>query len=101
NPDGGTEVVARNGDTDPVGIQPLGHMAEEGTVQRLPVAAMNEHHDGATTVAGKEIDPVACTRSIANRTRRVALAIGGRVLGPTGDQRGILRDPRPVVVFDL
>ena len=45
-----------------MGVQPGGEMTEERTVERLPVAAVNEDHDWALTAAGKEIDPVALAR---------------------------------------
>src|SRR5713101_6160452 len=62
---------------------------------------MNENDDLAVVITGKEIDPVTRPRTIGNGARRMPLAIGCRVTCPAGDQRGVLRNPRPVVVFDL
>src|ERR1700682_2642017 len=99
--DTGAKVIAWNCDADPLGVQPFGEVAEKGTVQRLPVAAMNENDDRAFIIAGKEINSVPRTGTVGNRARRVPLAIGGRVFCPTGDNRRVLRNPRPVVVFEL
>src|SRR5216684_5928418 len=96
-----TKIVARNGDANAMGIQSSGEMAEKRTVQRLPVTAMNKNDNGALVITGKEIDPVTRAGTIGNGARGMLLAIGGRVTCPTGDQRGVLRNPRPVVVFDL
>src|ERR1700687_5795155 len=62
---------------------------------------MNENDDRAFVVAGKEINAVAWARPIGNRARGVLLAISRGVSCPTGHNRGGLRNPRPVVVFDL
>ncbi len=96
-----TKVVARNGHAHPMGIQPAGKMAEKRTVQRLPVTAMYENNDRAIIVARKQIDRVPRRWTVGNGTRSAAFAIGRRVARPTGDQRRVLRNPRPVVVFDL
>ena len=74
-----TEVVARHGDRDAVRVQPARAVAEEGAVERLPVAAMDEHHD-RPVAAVKDVDGVAAAGSIGQRARRVLLAIGRRVL---------------------
>src|ERR1700730_5724900 len=95
------KVVAWNRDARSMGIQPSGEMAEKRTVQRLPVTAMNENDDRAVVITGKEIDPVTRAGTIGNGPRRMPLTIGCGVTCPAGDQRGVLRDPRPVVVFDL
>src|ERR1700694_1969415 len=97
----GAEVIAWNCDADLVGIQPSGEMAERGTVERLPVTPVNENDDRASIIAGKEINRIACTGTIRNRARGTPRAIGCRVSCPTGHNRGVLRNPRPVVVFDL
>src|SRR5258708_14364143 len=96
-----TKVIARNCDTDPLGVQSSRKVAEGGTVQRLPVAAMNENHDRAFTITGKEINDVSLARTVGNGARGVPLAIGCRVFCPTGEYRGGFRNPRPVVLFDL
>src|SRR5260370_36995257 len=82
-------------------MRPGGKMAEKGTVQRLPVTAMYEHNDRAFIVARKQIDRVPQPWTVGNRARSAAFAIGRRVARRTGDQRRGLRNPRPVVVFDL
>src|SRR5258707_5744910 len=99
--DAGAEVIAGNCDADPVGVQPSSEMAERGTVERLPIAAMYKNNDRAFMIAGKEINRIACTGTIRNRTRGMPRAIGGRVARPTGHDRRVLRNPGPVVVFDL
>src|SRR5712692_7124200 len=81
----GTKVVAWNGHADPVGVQSSREMAEKGTVQRLPVATMNENNDRAFTIAGKEIDHVPRAGTVGNGTRGVPRAIGCRVFCPTGE----------------
>src|SRR5258705_5889482 len=96
-----TEVIAWNGEADPVGVQSSREVAERRTVQRLPIAAMNENHDRAFMITWKEINDVSRTRAVGNAARGVPLAIGRGVLCPTGEQRGVFRIPRPVVVFDL
>src|ERR1700730_17060092 len=95
------KVVAWNRDARSMGIQPSGEMAEKRTVQRLPVTAMNENDDRAVVITGKEIDPVTRPRTIGNGPRRLQVGIGRGVACPGGDQQGVLRSPRPVVVFDL
>src|SRR3981081_2244638 len=62
---------------------------------------MNEDDDRAFLAAGEKLNPVSRAETVANGARDVPLAIGSRVARPTGDQRGGLRNPRPVVVFDL
>src|SRR5258708_33038175 len=62
---------------------------------------MNENDDRTLVITGKEIDPVTGAGTIGNGPRRMPLTIGCRVTCPTGDQQGILGNPRPVVVFDL
>src|SRR5450755_4220705 len=96
-----TKVVTRNGDADPMGIQPSGKVTEKRTVQRLPITAMNENDNRTVVIAGKEIDPVARAGAVGNGPRDMPVAIGCRVARPTGDQQGVLRNPGPVVVFDL
>src|SRR3954463_8390972 len=73
NSNAGTKVIAWNGDADPVGVQSSREMAERRTVQRLPVAAVNENNDWAFTIAGKEIDRVPRAGSVGNGTRGVPL----------------------------
>lgn len=51
----GTEVIAWNGDADAVGVQPSRKVAKRRTVQRLPIAAMNEDNDRAAIIAGKKL----------------------------------------------
>src|SRR6202030_1757661 len=97
--DTGTKVIAWNGDADAMGIQPSGEVAEGGTVQGLPVAAMNENNDRAFMIAGKEIDHVPRAGTVGNGTRGVPLAVGCGVSRPAGHDRRVLRNPRPVVVF--
>ena len=55
----------------PWAFRPRGEMAEERTVQRLPVAAVNEDDDRAFAVAGEEIDHVARAGPIGISARRV------------------------------
>src|SRR6266404_2258543 len=81
----GTKLVAWNGDADPVGVQSSRKVAERGTVQRLPVTAMNEDNDRAVIIAGKEIDHVPRARAVRNGARGVVIAIGCRVFCPTGE----------------
>jgi hypothetical protein len=99
--DTGTKIVAWNGDADAVGIQPAGEMAERGTVERLPVTAVNEDDNRAFAIAGKEIKAVPRAGAVGNRARGMLRAIGCGVACPTGHDRGVLRHPRPVVVLDL
>src|SRR5258705_8360688 len=96
-----TEVIAWNGDADPVAVQSSREVAERTTLQRLPIAAMNEDNDRAVIIAGKKINDVPRAGTVGNRARGVPLAIGRGVLCPSGKQRGVFRNPRPVVVFDL
>src|SRR5439155_16322853 len=83
--DAGTKVVAWNGDADPVGVQSSREVAERGTVQRLPVAAMNEDNGRAAIIARKKIDHIPRAGTVGNRTRGVPLAIVCRVFCPTGE----------------
>ena len=83
--DAGTKVVAWNGDADPMRVQSFREVAERGTVQRLPVAAMNENNDRAFMIAGEEIDHVPRAGTVGNRARGVPRAIGCRVFCPTGE----------------
>src|SRR5271169_6570600 len=62
---------------------------------------MDEDDDRAFAVTREEIDDLARAGTIRDHARGMLLAIGGRILRPTRDQRGVLRDSRPVVVFDL
>src|SRR6202011_2846126 len=94
-----TKVVARNGNTDAMGVQSASEVAEGRAVQCLPVAAMNKDDDRAFAVAGKKINDLSCAGTVGDGTRSMPRAIGGRILRPTRDQRGVLRNPRPVVVF--
>src|SRR5258708_8197822 len=96
-----TQIVAGYGDADPVCIQPRGEMAGRGAVQRLPIAAVNKHDNRSLPIAGKEIDDIPLARTIGNNAWRAARAIGRGVARPAGHQRGVFRNPRPVVVFDL
>src|SRR2546423_6910086 len=82
-------------------IQSGREVAEKGTVQRLPVPAMDEHDDRACAVAGKEIDPVPYAGPVGNRTRGVRFSPGRCVPRPPGDMSGVFRNPRPVVVLGL
>jgi len=84
-----------------MGIQPSSEMAERRAVERLPVAAMNEHDDRACAIAGKEIDRVTRTGTVGNGTWGVPLAVGCRVFRQAREQRRMLRNPRPVIVFDF
>src|SRR5882672_6703308 len=81
----GAKIVAWNGDADAVGIQPASEMAEKGTVERLPVTAMNEDDNRPFPDTGKEINDVACAGTVGNRARCVLLAPGRRVACPTGN----------------
>ena len=56
----------------PWAFSPRAQMAEERTVERLPVAAVDEHDDRAVAVAGKKIDRVARARTVADHARRHA-----------------------------
>src|ERR1700722_13652401 len=79
----GAKVVAWNGDTDAVSIQPAGQMAEERTVQRLPISAMDKNDDRAITIAGKKINRVARTGTVRHRTRGVLRAVACGIPRPT------------------
>ena len=63
----GAKIVARHRHIDAMRIQPAGQMAEERAIERLPVAAMNKDDDGAASVAGKQVDPVAFARTVGHR----------------------------------
>src|ERR1700676_4652352 len=97
--DTGTKVIAWNGDADAMGIQPSGEVAERGTAQGLPVAAMNENNDRTLVITGKKINRVAFAGTVSNRPRSVPRAIGCGVSRPAGHDRRVLRNSRPVVVF--
>src|ERR1700724_1683088 len=99
--DTGTKIVAWNGDADAVGIQPAGEMAERGTVERLPVIAVNEDDNRAFAIAGEEIKAVPRAGAVGNRARGMLAGIGCGVARRPGHARGVLRHPRPVVVLDL
>jgi len=75
-PTPGPKVVAWNRDVNAVGIQPVGQVAERGTVERLPITAMNENDDRTLVVGGKEIDGVSRARTVGNRARRVTRPVG-------------------------
>src|SRR5260221_7408233 len=62
---------------------------------------MNENDNVAVVITWKEIDPVTRAGTIGNGARRMPLPIGCRVTCPAGDQRWVLWNPRPIVVFDL
>ena len=76
--DRGTQVVTRHRDVDAMGIEPAGEMAEERTIERLPIAAMDEDDDRTRAIAGKQIDPVAFARTVGDHlaTGLMRLAIG-------------------------
>src|ERR1700682_6312277 len=76
-------------------------MTEKGAIQGLPVAAVNEDHNGTLAVAGKQIDVVPRAATIGNRAWRVPFAVFCRVFRPTCENRRVLRNARPVVVLDL
>src|SRR6266436_8313289 len=78
NGNGGAQIVTRHGNVDAMGIQPSGQMAEVGTIECLPVAAMDEEDDRTRAVAGKQIDPVAFARTVRDHlvTSLMPLAIG-------------------------
>src|SRR5882757_522764 len=95
------QVIAWDRDADPMGIQPAGEVAEKRAIQRLPVTAMNEDDNRAFMVGGEKINDVARAVTVGDRARDMLFAIGGRVARPTGEMRGILRNPRPVVVLGL
>ena len=67
--DGRAKVVSWNGDADPVRVQAARAVAEERTVERLPVAAMDEDDDRPLAVAGKEIDRVALAATVREGAR--------------------------------
>ncbi len=96
-----TQIVAGYSNADPVCVQPRGEMAGRRAVQRLPIAAVHKHDNRSLPIAGKEIDDIPLARTIGNNAWRAARAIGRGVARPAGHQRGIFRNPRPVVVFDL
>src|SRR6202051_2076357 len=81
----GAKVVAWDSDADTVGIQPAGEMAEERTVQRLPVSAMNENDDWAIAIARKKINRVARAGTIRHCPRGVPRAIACCIPRPTGN----------------
>src|SRR5258705_9403724 len=78
-----TEVIAWNCVADPVGVQSSRDWAERITIQRLPIAAMNENHDRAFMITWKEINDVSRTRAVGNAARCVPLALGYRIFCPT------------------
>src|ERR1700722_3106156 len=80
--DFGTKIVTRHRDIDAMAIQPSGEMAKEGSVERLPVATVNEDDDRTFAVAGKQINRMARPGPVGNRSRRVALAIGRGLAHP-------------------
>src|SRR5712672_494174 len=65
----GTQVIAWDRNTDAMGIQAAGEVAEKGTVQRLPVTAMNEDDDRARVIGGEEINGVARAGTVGDRAR--------------------------------
>src|SRR3977135_2341593 len=89
------QLIAWDRDADPMGIQPASEVTEKGTIQRLPVAAMNKDDDRAFVVAGEEINGVARAGTVGDQARDIIFAIGGRIARPTGEMCGILRNPRP------
>src|SRR5438046_7478366 len=95
------KIVSGDGDADAVRIQPARAMAKGRTVERLPIATMDENDDGRVAVAGKEIDLVAGPGTIADRLRGALLAVGRGIVCPSGHQHRIFRNPRPVIVLDL
>src|SRR4051812_36798523 len=78
-------------------------MAEERTVQRLPIAAMDEDNDVAVVARRKYLDGVARAGPVGHRVEQVlsGLAIRLRVTRPAGDQGRMFGDSRPVVVSSL
>ncbi len=77
----GAQVVTRHCDVDAVGIETACEVAEERTIERLPIAAMDEDDDRTRTIAGKQIDPVAFARTVLDHlvTGLMRLAIGLRI----------------------
>src|SRR4051794_35013222 len=96
-----TQLIAWDRDADPMGIQPTGEVTEKGTIQRLPVAAMNKNDDRPFVAAWEKINGVARAGTVGDQARGMRFAIGGRIARPTGEMRGILRNPRSVVVLGL
>src|SRR5882757_7324036 len=84
-----------------MGVQSRGEMAEERTVQRLPVAAVDENHEVALAARGKDVDAVARTRTIGDGLKAFLLAPGLCVARPAGDQRRMFGHPRAVIIFGL
>ena len=69
------EIVGRNRDVDAMGVEAARHMAEARTIQRLPIAAVNEDDERrfALPLTGKEIDHVARARAVGDpRAARAA-----------------------------
>src|SRR6476469_1356976 len=94
----GTKIVAGNGNADAVRVKAGREMTEIRAVERLPITDMDKHDDRLVTIAGKKIDGVARPGPIADRARDMALAICFGIPATTGDDGGMFRNPRPVVV---
>ena len=83
-------------------IEARREMAEKRRIERLPIAAMNEHHGCRVLImTGKDIDRVPRAIAVTQHKRRMRGAIGRRIARPPGDDRRILRHPCAVVIFDL
>src|SRR4051812_30136510 len=82
-------------------VQSRGEMAEERTIQRLPVAAMDENHEVALATRRKHVDGVARARPVRDGVKALLLAPSLCVARPAGDQRRMFGHPRAVVIFGL
>src|SRR3954454_22758048 len=76
-------------------------MAEQRTIQRLPVAAMDENHEVALAARRKHVDGVARFRTVRDGLKAFTFAPGLRVARPAGDQRRMFGHPCAVVIFNL
>src|SRR3954470_13510414 len=72
----GAQIVAWYRDADAVRIQSRGEMAEERTVQRLPVAAVDENHEVALTARCKNVDGMPRARRVGDGAKALPLAPG-------------------------
>src|SRR6266436_3772408 len=69
---------------------------------KLPPAAVDEHRQRGVGASIEQVDYLAGRRAVADARlprRRQAGAVGRRIRRPSGKDLGVLRHPRPIVVF--